>query len=71
MPVKDSNGSVLSATNYSLSHLWERVGVANDLKVRGASIPLKRGSVIKNIRMIDDDEEHIEGHSDKIKGGWC
>ena len=53
--VKDSNGTALGATNYSLSHLWERVGaragdsvaVIKDLKVRGASIPLKRGTVIK------------------------
>ena len=37
-------------------------------KVKGSSIPLKQGTVIKNIRLVDGDAEHIEGHSDKIKG---
>ena len=69
--VKDSNGTVFSATNYSLSHLWERVGVregdcaVKDLKVMGASIPLKRGNVIKNIRLVEDDEPKA---TRKIKG---
>jgi protein PhnA len=35
-----------------------------DLKVKGASIPLKQRTVI---RLIEGDVEHIEGHSDKIK----
>ena len=39
-----------------------------DLKVKGSSIPLKQGTVIRNIRLVDGDAEHIEGHSDKIKG---
>ena len=39
-----------------------------DLKVKGSSIPLKQGTVIKNIRLVEDDAEHIEGNSDKIKG---
>ena len=60
MAVKDSNGTVLNA--------GDSVTVIKDLKVRGASIPLKRGTVIKNIRLVEDDAEHIEGHSDKIKG---
>jgi protein PhnA len=42
--------------------------VIKDLKVRGASIPLKRGTVIKNIRLVEDDDEHVEGNSEKIKG---
>jgi protein PhnA len=58
--VKDSNGTVLSA--------GDSVTVIKDLKVRGASIPLKRGTVIKNIRLVEDDDEHVEGNSDKIKG---
>jgi protein PhnA len=60
MPVKDSNGAVLSA--------GDSVVVIKDLKVRGSSIPLKRGTVIKNIRLVEDDDENIEGNSDKIKG---
>ncbi len=39
-----------------------------DLKVKGSSIPLKQGTVIRNIRLVEDDAEHIEGNSDKIKG---
>jgi protein PhnA len=42
--------------------------VIKDLKVRGSSIPLKRGTVIKNIRLVEDDDENVEGNSDKIKG---
>ena len=60
MAVKDSNGTVLNA--------GDSVIVIKDLKVRGASIPLKRGTVIKNIRLVEDDDEHVEGNSDKIKG---
>lgn len=58
--VKDANGQVLAA--------GDTVVVIKDLKVKGSSIPLKQGTVIKNIRLVDGDPEHIEGHSDKIKG---
>ncbi len=58
--VRDSNGNVLAA--------GDTVTVIKDLKVKGSSIPLKQGTVIRNIRLVEDDDEHIEGHSDKIKG---
>ncbi|MCR6686973.1 zinc ribbon domain-containing protein YjdM [Pseudoxanthomonas sp.] len=58
--VRDSNGNVLAA--------GDTVVVIKDLKVKGSSIPLKQGTVIRNIRLVEDDAEHIEGHSDKIKG---
>ena len=58
--VRDSNGNVLSA--------GDTVTVIKDLKVKGSSIPLKQGTVIRNIRLVEDDAEHIEGNSDKIKG---
>ncbi len=58
--VRDSNGNVLAN--------GDTVVVIKDLKVKGSSIPLKQGTVIKNIRLVEDDAEHIEGHSDKIKG---
>ncbi|MBB1471746.1 MULTISPECIES: zinc ribbon domain-containing protein YjdM [unclassified Luteimonas] len=57
--VRDSNGNVLAA--------GDTVVVIKDLKVKGSSIPLKQGSVIRNIRLVEDDAEHIEGHSDKIR----
>lgn len=60
MAVKDSNGTVLSA--------GDSVAVIKDLKVKGSSIPLKRGSIIKYIRLVEDDDENVEGNSDQIKG---
>jgi protein PhnA len=60
MVVRDSNGNLLAN--------GDTVVVIKDLKVKGSSIPLKQGTVIKNIRLVEDDAEHIEGHSDKIKG---
>ncbi|MBO9883010.1 zinc ribbon domain-containing protein YjdM [Xanthomonas sp. D-109] len=58
--VRDSNGNVLQA--------GDTVVVIKDLKVKGSSIPLKQGTVIRGIRLVEDDAEHIEGNSDKIKG---
>ena len=58
--VRDSNGNVLAA--------GDTVVVIKDLKVKGSSIPLKQGTVIRNIRLVEDDAEHIEGNSEKIKG---
>ena len=60
MNVRDSNGTALAE--------GDSVTVIKDLKVKGSSIPLKQGTVIRNIRLIEDDAENIEGHSDKIKG---
>ena len=60
MVVRDSNGNLLAD--------GDTVVVIKDLKVKGSSIPLKQGTVIKHIRLVDGDAEHIEGHSDKIKG---
>ncbi len=58
--VRDSNGNVLAQ--------GDTVVVIKDLKVKGSSIPLKQGTVIRGIRLVEDDAEHIEGNSDKIKG---
>lgn len=58
--VRDVNGNTLQN--------GDSVVVIKDLKVKGSSIPLKQGTVIRNIRLVDGDAEHIEGHSDKIKG---
>lgn len=58
--VKDANGTILNQ--------GDTVIVIKDLKVKGASVPLKQGTVIKNIRLVDGDAEHIEGNSEKIKG---
>ena len=58
--VRDVNGNVLQT--------GDSVVVIKDLKVKGSSIPLKQGTVIRHIRLVEGDPEHIEGHSDKIKG---
>jgi protein PhnA len=50
--VRDSNGNELKD--------GDAVVVIKDLKVKGSSDTLKRGTVFKNIRLIEDDEESIE-----------
>ena len=57
---RDSNGNELAD--------GDSVVVIKDLKVKGSSIPLKQGTMIRGIRLVEDDAEHIEGNSDKIKG---
>jgi protein PhnA len=59
MNIKDSNGTPLND--------GDSVQVIKDLKVKGTSVTLKRGTVIKNIRLTDD-EEVIECNADKVKG---
>ncbi len=49
MEIRDSNGTVLQS--------GDSVHVIKDLKVKGSSIMLKRGDVVKNIRVIDGEEE--------------
>jgi len=50
--VKDSNRNELNE--------GDAVQVIKDLKVKGSSETLKRGTVFKGIRLIDDDEDAIE-----------
>jgi protein PhnA len=59
MTIKDSNGTELND--------GDSVQVIKDLKVKGTSFTLKRGTVIKNIRLTDD-EEVIECNVEKAKG---
>lgn len=59
MDVRDSNGTILSE--------GDSVTIIKDLKVKGSSVTLKRGTVIKNIRLGEGDEA-VEGNSDKVKG---
>ena len=49
MEVKDSNGNLLNE--------GDSVTVIKDLKVKGTSITLKRGTMIKNIRLTDSPSE--------------
>lgn len=56
MSVRDSNGTELME--------GDSVLVIKDLKVKGSSITLKRGTLVKNIRLTAKEEE-IEGRVDK------
>lgn len=58
--VRDCNGNALAE--------GDSVVVIKDLKVRGSSIPLKQGTLIRGIRLVEGDVEHVEGHSDRIRG---
>jgi len=56
---KDSNGNILSD--------GDSVVLIKDLKVKGTSVTLKRGTAIKNIRLTDDEAE-VECNAEKVKG---
>ena len=58
MEVKDSNGTLLNE--------GDTVTLIKDLKVKGSSSILKRGSVVKNIRLTNNEEE-VEGKVEKIQ----
>jgi len=57
MEVRDSNGNILNE--------GDTVTLIKDLKVRGSSSVLKRGSVVKNIKLTDSEGE-IEGRVEKV-----
>ncbi len=52
MEVRDSNGNLLNT--------GDSVHVIKDLKVKGSSTVIKRGTVVKNIR-LNDNEDEVEG----------
>jgi protein PhnA len=56
MEAKDSNGNILKE--------GDSVTVIKDLKVRGSSSVIKRGTMVRSIRLTDDARE-IEGKVDK------
>lgn len=53
---RDSNGALLKE--------GDSVTVIKDLKVRGSSSVIKRGTMVKNIRLTDDADE-VEGKVEK------
>ena len=59
MDVKDSNGAILKE--------GDTVAVIKDLKVKGSSSVVKRGSLFKGIHLTDD-PDLIEVRSKDIKG---
>lgn len=60
MDVRDSNGAILVD--------GDSVTLIKDLKVKGSGgVTLKRGTLIRNIRLTDDEGE-IECNAEKVKG---
>ncbi|MDB5100964.1 MAG: phnA-like domain protein [Cyanobacteria bacterium RYN_339] len=59
MAVKDSNGTLLAD--------GDAVHLIKDLKVKGANVTLKRGTIVKNIRLTANEGE-IECNHEKVKG---
>ncbi len=53
---RDSNGAVLEA--------GDTVTLTKDLDVKGSSITAKRGTAVRNIRLVQDNAEQIEGRVD-------
>jgi protein PhnA len=58
MTVRDSNGAELKD--------GDSVQLIKDLKVKGTSVTLKRGTVVKNIRLTENEQE-IECRAEKVK----
>ncbi|MEQ1692337.1 MAG: alkylphosphonate utilization protein [Gemmatimonas sp.] len=59
MDVRDSNGNLLAD--------GDSVTVIKDLKVKGTSLTLKRGTLIKGIRLTNTVGE-IECNAERVKG---
>lgn len=57
--VRDSNGNRLAD--------GDSVTLIKDLKVKGTSVTLKRGTVARNIRLTDD-PDLIECNVEKVRG---
>lgn len=58
MEVRDSNGTILNE--------GDTVSVIKDLKVKGSSSVIKRGSLVKGIRLTDNVDE-VEGRVSKVQ----
>ena len=59
MDTRDSNGTILAD--------GDNVTLIKDLKVNGTSVNLKRGTMVKGIRLTGDTDE-IECRVEKVKG---
>ncbi len=57
--VKDANGNILKD--------GDSVTLIKDLPVKGANVTLKRGTMVKNIRLTFDENE-IEANVEKVRG---
>lgn len=65
MDVKDSNGNLLCE--------GDSVTVIKDLKVKGSSMTVKRGTMVRKIHLTDNEEEiegRVEGSTVVLKTGF-
>ena len=60
--VRDANGTELKD--------GDNVTLVKDLKVKGSTVTLKRGTLIKGIRLTGDDQE-VDCRHEKVKGNSC
>ena len=58
-PTRDSNGTILEA--------GDSVSVIKDLVVKGAGFTAKQGTTVKNIHLVPDNHEQIEGRVNGTK----
>lgn len=56
---KDANGVILQA--------GDTVVITKDLDVKGAGFTAKRGTAVRNIALVPNDSEHIEGRVNGVK----
>jgi len=56
---RDSNGVILQA--------GDTVVITKDLDVKGAGFTAKRGTAVRNIGLVSNDAEHIEGRVNGVK----
>jgi protein PhnA len=56
---RDSNGTLLAD--------GDNVTLIKDLKVKGTSVTLKRGTIVRGIRLTGDPEE-VDCRVEKVKG---
>ena len=59
MDTRDANGTILKE--------GDNVTLIKDLKVKGTSVTLKRGTMVKGIHLTDDPDE-VECRVEKVKG---
>ncbi len=59
LPTRDSNGTILQA--------GDSVSVIKDLVVKGAGFTAKQGTTVKNIHLVPDNHEQIEGRVNGTK----
>ena len=56
---KDANGVVLQS--------GDNVVITKDLDVKGTGFTAKRGTTVRNITLVPNDDQHIEGHVNGVK----